>query len=78
MNTDRKLYISEYKPVDLCESIEEYNLQIAEIDANAFAGLVMIDFFHIRPLFKNLSARVKNEIYGRMEEIQRTEAFRFS
>lgn len=66
IRTDKK-YTSEYKPVELCASLEEYNLQIAELDANAFAGLIMIDFFHIKPLFEGLPEAVKSEIFNRME-----------
>ena len=36
--------MSAYKPVNLCGSVEQYNLQIAEVDANAFAGLAMETF----------------------------------
>ena len=45
MQNYEQLYFSAYKPINLCSSVEEYNLQIAELDANAFAGLTMIDFF---------------------------------
>lgn len=65
-------FFSTYKPIDALSSIEEYNLQIAEVDANAFAGLVMIDFFHIKPLFNGLSDSVKSEIFKRMEFISST------
>lgn len=45
IKNDEQLYFSTYKPIDLCSSIEEYNLQIAELDANAFAGMIMMNFF---------------------------------
>ena len=70
MQNDKKLYLSAYKPIDLCKSAEEYNLQIAEIDANAFAGLVMISFFHLKPLFEGMPDCVKIKIYERMEYIK--------
>lgn len=66
---DENLYFSNYKTVKLCKSIEEYNLQLAEIDSNAFAGLIMIEFFHIKPLFENLSEKVKLKIQERMNVI---------
>ena len=66
---DKQLYFSTYKPVDLCNSVEEYNLQIAEIDANAFAGLIMINFFHLQPLFESMPGTVKAKIYERMERL---------
>lgn len=70
IQNDRQLYFAEYKPIELCESVEAYNLQPAEIDANAFSGLVMIDFFHIRPLFQGLPESVKSEIFKRMEALK--------
>lgn len=69
IQNDEKLYFSAYKPINLCDSVEEYNLQIAEIDANAFGGVVMIDFFHLQPQFKGLSNSAKAKIRERMEEI---------
>lgn len=70
IQNDEQFYLSTYKPIDLCPSIEEYNLQIAELDANAFAGLVMIEFFHIKPLFKGVSDSVKSKIFERMEYLK--------
>lgn len=64
--------ISSYKPADLCSSIEEYNLQPVEIDANAFAALIMIDFFNIKPLFEGMSDKVKHKIHRRMEQLAAT------
>ncbi len=72
MQNDEQFYFSSYKPVDLCISVEEYNLQTAELDANAFAGIVMVDFFHLKPLFEGLSDPVKAKIHKRMEEIAST------
>lgn len=34
-----------YKPIELCNFIDEYNLQPAELDANAFACIIMNNFF---------------------------------
>ena len=70
---DEEWFLSDYKPIDLCASTEEYNLQFAEIDANAFAGLVMEDFFHLQPLFEGLSDSVKTKIFERMKQL--TELF---
>lgn len=50
-------------------TVEEYNLQPAEIDANAFAGAVMLDFFGITPLFQGLPENVKDRIYVEMQKI---------
>ena len=73
MQYDEELYFSTYKPINLVCSVEEYNLQIAELDAHAFASLVMIDFFHIKPLFDGFSNSLKSKIFERMEYIAATE-----
>ena len=48
---------------------EEYNLQKEEIDANAYACVVMMDMFGIKPLFNGLDDEVINKIWERAEEI---------
>ena len=73
IQNDEELYFSTYKPINLYTSVEEYNLQIAELDANAFAGLVMIDFFHLKPLFEGVPDSVKAKVYERMEYLKTTE-----
>lgn len=73
IQNDKELYFSAYKPIDLLSSVEEYNLQVAEIDANAFAGLVMMDFFNLKPLFEGLSDSVKVKIFERMKYLETTE-----
>lgn len=73
IQTDIEWFLSDYKPINLCASTEEYNLQFTEIDANAFAGLVMADFFHLQPLFEGLSDSVKTKIFERMKQL--TELF---
>lgn len=45
IRTNKDFYFSSYKTVDLCGSYDEYNCQIAEVDANAFATIVMADYF---------------------------------
>lgn len=64
--TDKEFYLSGYKPSNKCSSVEEYNLQIAEVDANAFASIVMTDFFSIKPQWNGLSNKVINEINKRI------------
>lgn len=66
---DRERYLSDYKSVDQCSSVEEYNLQIAELDANAFAGLTMIEFFHLKPQFSEIPESVRSKIYEQMNRI---------
>lgn len=75
MQNDKQLYFSTYKPIDLCSSVEEYNIQIAELDANAFAGIVMIEFFHLKPLFEGVPDSVKSKIFERMEYLKIIESF---
>lgn len=58
-----------YKPSKECESLTEYNLQLAEIDANAYAALVMVSAFGVKPLFNGLPDEVKTEIYTRMNDL---------
>lgn len=72
IRTDKELYFAEYKPRELCVSTEEYNLQLAELDANAFAALIMVDFFKLKPLFKGLSESVKSKIFEQMEYLKST------
>ena len=66
---NEKFYLETYKTIDLCYSVEEYNLQPVEIDANAFAYIVMVDFFQRQPLFHGLSENVKVKIMERVNEI---------
>ncbi len=67
--TDKEFYLSGYKPSNKCSSVEEYNLQIAEVDANAFASIVMTDFFSIKPQWNGLSNKAINEINKRINII---------
>ncbi len=69
---DNSYYFDTYFPRGMFANVEEYNMQIAEIDANAFAGLMMEDFFEITPLFVGLSDRVKACIYDRMDYLDAT------
>jgi len=71
--TDEHFYLSEYKSSDKCSSIEEYNLQIAEVDANAFASIVMTDFFSLKPRWHGLSNKVVDTIEKRIKFLLDTE-----
>lgn len=62
---------SDYKPSDECSSVDEYNLQMAEVDANAFASIVMADFFSVKPQWNGLSNSVICEINKRINIIIR-------
>jgi len=52
-------------------STEDYNLQEAEIDANAFGSLYMQISFGIKPLFLGYSDNVKGKINKQIEKIAR-------
>lgn len=71
--TDKEFYLSRYKPSNKCSSIEEYNLQIAEVDANAFAAIIMTDFFSVKPQWNGLSGKVIDTIEKRIEFLLTTE-----
>lgn len=62
--------LEEYQTSDKI-STEQYNLQPLEVDANAFAALVMFDFFGIVPQFQNMPESVRDAISSRMEQIRK-------
>ena len=66
---DEQFYLSNYNTSDKCSSIEEYNLQIAEVDANAFASIVMVEYFRMQPQWNGLSGKVINAINDRINII---------
>lgn len=69
IKTDKDTYFSNYQTIDILNDTEKYNLQLAELDANAFAKIIMTDFFHITPLFDGLSNYVKARIDDRVNTI---------
>lgn len=68
MQNDEEYYFSNYKTVDKI-GLENYNNQIAEVDAHAFASIVMVDCFHLQPQFHGLSAYTICLIKKRINEI---------
>ena len=67
---NKQFYFSDYKTSDKCSSIEDYNLQIAEVDANAFATIIMSNWFHLQPQWgRGLSTEVINAINNRINTI---------
>ena len=66
-------FFENYKPSHLCRNVNEYNLQKAELDANAYATAVMVTRFNCSPMFKGLDKRVKDEIYRRASGIASSE-----
>lgn len=71
--TNEEFYLSGYKPSNKCSSVEEYNLQIAEVDANAFAAIIMTDFFSLKPQWHGLSNKVIDTIEKRIKFLLATE-----
>ena len=73
----RHVYQSIYYP-DMFDNYQElgtlsqteYNLQTAEIDANAYASIFIERHFGVSPLFNGYSAKVKAEIKKRKSEIK--------
>lgn len=70
---DEQFYLSNYKTSDNCSSVEEYNLQIAEVDANAFASIVMVEYFRMQPQWNGLSDKVIGAINDRINFLLSTE-----
>lgn len=62
--------LEEYRTSDRI-SIEQYNLQPLEVDANAFGALVMSEFFGIVPQFHNMPDAVRKAINDRMKQLQK-------
>lgn len=62
--------LKEYQTSDKISN-EQYNFQPLEVDANAFAALIMYDFFGIVPRFQNLPESVKVAINDRMKQIRK-------
>lgn len=67
--TNMDLYLSNYKTANQFSSVNEYNLQLAEVDANAFAAIVMINMFGVKPTWNNLSDKVIAAIEQQMNSI---------
>ena len=68
IRTDREFWLSNYRPADAL-TVDQYNNQPAEIDANAFALVVMATFFDLQPQFNGLSDAIKARIHERAKEI---------
>lgn len=68
IRTAPDVYMNSYKTREEL-NLREYNLQAAELDANAFASLVMIRLFSQRPLFDGLPVDIKQMIFVRTREL---------
>lgn len=61
IRNDCDRYFANYKTSDEI-GVETYNNQLAEIDANAFAAIIMANFFGLRPLYNGLSKKTIDKI----------------
>lgn len=68
LKNNESFYFRNYKNVTQLDA-EHYNLQIAEVDANAFAAIIMEDWFNLSPQFYGLSDKVVRAIKKRMSII---------
>ena len=66
---DRKMF--DFKDYKLSDNIDlkNYNLQPQEIDANAYASIIMMSLFGAKPLFNGLDEDIKKAINKRVEEL---------
>ena len=62
--------LKEYQTSDKISN-GQYNFQPLEVDANAFAALIMYDFFGVVPRFQKLPESVRDAISSRMEQIRK-------
>ena len=62
--------LKEYQTSDKISN-GQYNFQPVEVDAHAFAALIMYDFFGVVPRFQNLPESVRDAISSRMEHIRK-------
>lgn len=69
LKNDKETYFFTYQTIGEIKDIEKYNSQLAEVDAHAFAKIIMVDLFHLTPLFDGLSDSVKKKIDDRVDVI---------
>jgi len=69
---NNEYFFSDYKTRDELD-VEEYNLQLPELDANAFAKIYMTNCYGVEPLFEGMSRKVINAINERVKVIIETE-----
>ncbi len=58
----KEKFMDSYRPREQFDNRDDYNLQLAEIDANAWALVFMIQYFHKYPKFENNSEVVRQTI----------------
>ena len=68
-STNEKYWLGGYKTAEEI-GITAYNRQRLEIDANAFASVIMTVLFGMKPTFENLSPQINKQIEKRIVEIE--------
>ena len=63
-------YLKNYKNANEELTLEEYNLQPAEVDANAFACAIINCFFGVEPLWNGMTDKVVNAIRNKAKKIK--------
>lgn len=71
IRTNPDLYLNDYKPVGEL-SVEDYNNQLAELDANAFGAIIMANLFGVKPLWNNLSQNTIDNINAIVPDVVKT------
>lgn len=69
LQTDEEKFFSDYKTADECGSVDVYNQQEAEVDANAFAVIAMVDMCRLKGELRGMSTKVKLMMERRIDEI---------
>ena len=70
--TDAQLYFGEHKSREEL-SLRDFAVQPSEVDANAFAAVVVSAFFGVEPVFDDLPGAARSKIDRRCEEIRKNE-----
>lgn len=68
LETDCEKYFKDYKGLDEV-SLEEYGVQIAEVDANAFAMIMSVKLVDTMPLFIGRPDREREKIFKHAKQL---------
>lgn len=72
MKNNYDFYLKDYKPRNQID-IASYNRQLAEIDANAFAEIMLVNCFNVKPLWYGLDKQtiemIKQHIPNIVEQL---------
>lgn len=68
MKKHKEIFFKSYHPREEFKNVNDYNMQLAEIDANAFAAFIIEECFGVHPLFKGFSKKVRDAIWQYVED----------